>query len=270
MLRHCLRQAKRAIHKATEPNPAPLEHVTSERRRLEALPRHAETITDLPGFNFRIPDAASFLESWKEIFEQEIYKFKPINGEPRILDCGANVGVSCLYFYRQFPTARITAFEPDPKVFLYLQSNLRTAGCDNIELIPKGVWSSETNLRFQSEGANAGRICGGEGSNVIEIATVRLREFLNEPVDMLKMDVEGAETEVLADSASHLKNVKNIFVEYHSFARQPQSLARLVQILGDADFRVHIHPMNVAHRPFIQVDQHLGMDMQLNIFGFRT
>jgi hypothetical protein len=64
--------------------------------------------------------------------------------------------------------------------------------------------------------------------------------------------------------------VKNIFVEYHSFAGQPQTLGKLLQILIDAGFRFHLHPMSSAQKPFIEVKSHLGMDLQVNIFGYRA
>ncbi|MGD1088658.1 MAG: FkbM family methyltransferase [Verrucomicrobiota bacterium] len=265
-----MRQLKRAIHKATAPNHSPPDKVERERLRLAALPRYVETTTDLPGFTFRIPDAASFLASWEEIFDREIYTFRQINDRPRILDCGANVGVSCLYFRKRFRNAKITAFEPDPKIFTYLRNNLANSGWNDVNLVAKGVWSSNTTLKFQSEGADAGRIDSTKNSNIIEISTVRLRDFLNEPIDLLKMDIEGAETEVVLDIASCLQNVRNIFVEYHSFIGQPQTLGKLIQTLIEAGFRVQVHPMRVAAHPFIEVESHMGMDMQLNIYGYRV
>lgn len=265
-----LNRLKRAIHKVTAPGQAFPRHALWERHRLATLPRYVETTTNLPGFLFRIPDGQSFLASWEEIFDREIYGFSHASVAPRILDCGANVGVSCLYFLKRFPNARITAFEPDPKVFAYLKDNLTNAGGTGIDLIPKAVWTSVATLQFQSEGADGGRIGNGEGKNVIKIATVRLRDFLTESVDLLKIDIEGAETEVVLDIAPLLENVMNIFVEYHSFAGQPQTFGKLVQTLIEAGFRVQVHPMHVAPRPFIKVDSYMGMDMQLNIFGYRT
>lgn len=267
-MKKILRRLKRAIHNASASNSVPIGHTEMERARLAGMPRYVETTTDLPGFKFKIPDAASFLASWEEIFDREIYNFSPTNDTPRILDCGANVGVSALYFRKHFPKAKITAFEPDPKIFAYLQANL-SGNAATVELVAKGVWSSNATLRFQSEGADAGRIDSVTGSNVIEISTVRLRDYLNEDVDFLKIDIEGAETEVLLDIAPCLQNVRNIFVEYHSFAGQPQTLGKLIQTLIEAGFRIQVHPMKIASQPFIEVNSHLGMDMQLNIYGYR-
>lgn len=237
--------------------------------RLSALPRHVATTTDLPGVCWRIPDGASFAASWEEIFRREIYKIVPAGKPVRILDCGANVGVSCLYFYRNFPDARITAFEPDPEIFACLKENLAASGCREIELLQQAVWSADTKLKFYCEGADSGRIEPGVGGKSIEVAAVRLRNFLDAPVDFLKLDIEGAETEVMRDIAPLLGNVRNLFVEYHSFAGQKQTLGEMMQLLVDAGFRVHVHPVNTAANPFVALPVHLGMDMQLNIFARR-
>jgi FkbM family methyltransferase len=261
-----LTRVKRRIHRATQP---PLPKDAQERVRLARLPRYVETVTDLPGFRCRIPDGPSFLSSWEEIFDREIYHFTAGPGAVRILDCGANVGVSCIFFSRHFPQAKITAFEPDPKIFAYLRDNIAAAGCTNVELIPKAVWSAETTLQFQSEGADGGRVERGEGRGLIEIPAVRLRDYLTGPVDLLKLDIEGAETEVLRDIAPSLAVVRNLFVEYHSFAAQPQTLKDVIATLSEAGFRLHFQPMYPAQRPFIEVPVNLGMDMQLNIFARR-
>lgn len=263
------RKAKRNLHRIIYPDALPQNRMASERERLAKVPRYVEVETDLPGFLFKVPDAASFLASWEEIYDREIYRFIPSSESPRIIDCGANVGVSCLYFKENYPNARITAFEPDSKIFSYLRENLAGVKTADIELIEKGVWSSETVLRFQSEGADAGRIDETNETNTVKISTVRLRDYLNEPVDLLKMDIEGAETNVILDIAPALGNVRNLFVEYHSFVAQPQLLGILTSCLIEAGFRLQVLPMYSAAKPFLEIPSQLGMDLQLNIFCVR-
>lgn len=264
-----LRKLKQSIHLATAPGRCNRGKTSVETARLAKLPRYVETTTDLPGFPFRIPDAASFLASWEEIINQEIYDFKCQSEMPRILDCGANVGVSSLYFHRRYPNARITAFEPDPAIFSYLENNLKSAGITNIDLCDKAVWTSETTLKFQSEGSDAGRIDFISDSNTIEVRTVRLKNYLNEEVDFLKLDIEGAEGEVILDVEPCLVNVRNVFVEYHSFVDKPQMLGSLINVLTNAGFRLQIHHVCPSPKPFIHANSNLGMDVQLNIFGYR-
>ena len=84
------------------------------------------------------------------------------------------------------------------------------------------------------------------------------------------MDIEGSEFEVLNDAAENLRNVENIFVEYHSFSDKEQMLPELLTILKNAGFRLHIAaPGLVSENPFMSITEYAGMDNQLNIFGFR-
>lgn len=238
--------------------------------RLHNLPRYVHTVTNLPGFEIEIPDGPSFAAVWTEVFEREIYNFNANTSSPRILDCGANVGLSCLYFKSRFPNSRITAFEPDPAIFNCLERMMNFGKLHDVELIPKAVWSSETTLQFTSEGSDAGRIDCENSSKSINIQTIRLNEYLREPIDFLKIDIEGAETEVICDCAENLHNVNNLFVEYHSFLGKPQTLHNLLATLNNAGFRLQIQDVGIAAKPFLEVKSYLGMDMQLNIFGYRA
>lgn len=140
-----------------------------------------------------------------------------------------------------------------------------------MELINKALWSSETVIKFSSEGSDGGRLSPDElESGSYQVPTVRLRDYLNKQVDLLKLDIEGAEIEVIKDCSDLLFNVKNLFVEYHSFANEPQSLNVLVNILTQANFRLNIHtPFVFCSQPFYQHNDYNGIDMVLNIFAWR-
>jgi FkbM family methyltransferase len=262
--------------------PLPLRHVAKcvllsdyrhrvrELSRLRRMPRYQTTSTTLLGKPFRILDAASFLSMEREIFQQKIYAFSAANGSPRIIDGGANIGLSVFFFKNLYPSCRLTAFEPDPKVFSVLEENVRVHGSEGVELLQRALWSAETTLDFASEGADGGRVSRDKDSGNAFVQTVRLRDFLGEQIDFLKLDIEGAETEVLGDCADRLENVSNLFVEYHSFTSERQSLHRLFGILASAGFRVHIHPLSHSPQPFLHRKTQLGMDLQLNVFAYRS
>src|SRR5688572_5955997 len=67
-------------------------------------------------YTFIVPDALSFLWQFKEIFVDEYYNFTSGKVSPIIVDCGANIGTSCIYFKTLFPTSRIKAFEANPDI----------------------------------------------------------------------------------------------------------------------------------------------------------
>ena len=241
-----------------------------EFKRLSLLPRYQPTSTRLLGEPLDVVDAASFLFMYGEIFKQQIYSFEAGSQSPLIIDGGANIGLSTIYFKQLYPQCRVIAFEPDADVFPVLANNIRRRGYRDVELRQRALWSSETALSFMAEGADGGRIAqSGDPRNIV-VQTVRLRDHLDRPVDLLKLDIEGAETEVIADCADLLHNVRHLFVEYHSFEAKPQTLRQLVDCLADAGFRLHFQSINASPQPFLRRNLCLGMDMQLNIFAFRV
>ncbi len=237
------------------------------------MPRYTSGVTSLFGGQaFAFVDGVSLIPLYEEIFQNEVYRFEASNSKPFIIDGGANVGVSVLYFKRLFPDSEIIAFEPDGKVFDVLERNVRQFSLDKVTLVNKALWSSETTLNFFAEGADSGRVVETQEANVKvhQVPTVRLRDFLDRPVDFLKLDIEGAETEVICDCADRLGNVHRIFVEYHSFEKAPQTLTRLLATLEASGFRVHIQQSVTSNRPFIEPVSHNGMDMAINIFASRA
>jgi len=239
--------------------------------RLRRLPRYLPTETRLVApLRLSIPDAASFLFMYREIFEKEIYRFAARHGAPRILDVGANVGLSLIYFKRLYPDARITAFEADPAVFSYLKRNSEAASLGDVTLIDRAAWVSDGQLPFFPEGADAGSITQPASSTrSVLVPSVRLRDYLQETVDFLKMDIEGAEVDVLHDCGDSLYMVDKLFVEYHSFRSQPQRLHELLAVLHRAEFRVWLDSPVPVSQPFTRRLDDAAMDAQVNIFASR-
>ncbi len=239
---------------------------------LRKTPRYTELSVHFFGNKIKIPDSASLLFLNHELFELEIYKFSTVKKEPLIIDCGANIGLSIIYFKTLYPDAKLIAFEPDKNIFDYLQFNIASFDFQNVELINKGLYKEETTLSFFSEGADGGRIASdNDNKALIKISTVKLSGYLkNQQVDFLKIDIEGAEADVLIECQDELKNVKNIFIEYHSFSDKPQTLSMILSILQNNGFRYYIEHTGVkSNHPFINIENYVGFDNQLNIFGYR-
>lgn len=214
-----------------------------------------------------------FLHSIQELFIDEVYKFNTTNANPVILDCGANWGLSIIYFKTNHPSAKIIAFEPDENVYKLLKTNIQSFGLENVELNKKAVWKQEGTLQFSSEGALGGRLTeDGEGKNTIEVQTARLKDVIRsyEKIDFLKMDIEGAEYEVVKDCVDELHRVERLFIEYHSKPGEPQQLAEILDFVNKAGFRYYIkEAWNNMRFPF-NPDTNLYYDLQLNIFCYRT
>ncbi|MFN3405090.1 MAG: FkbM family methyltransferase [Cytophagaceae bacterium] len=242
-----------------------------ELKRLGKIQRYYPAESNVLGNKITIPDSASFLFTYYEIFEKQIYKFQTSVRKPYIIDCGANIGLSVIYFKSLFPECEITAFEPDKGIYATLVSNLQSFGFSNVMTIQKALWSKEGHLDFISEGADSGRISNNQKEANATVETVRLKDYLDRKVDFLKIDIEGAETEVLSDCRDLLKNVERIFIEYHSFSGVDQSLDVILKILKESGFRFYINTPGIkSDNPFMKINTYSGMDMQLNIYGVRN
>jgi len=219
-------------------------------------------------YSFDVPDLLSFIWQFKELFVDESYKFESKSDKPIIYDCGANIGMSCLYFKQLFPNAQIKAFEADNNIANILENNLKNNSILNgVEVINSAVWIDDKGIEFSSEGADGGSIYGDD--NKIQMKSIRLKEFLEkeEKIDMLKIDIEGAEYEVLKDCKNSLLNVENLFVEYHSWNKTDQKLSEILDVLEQNGFRYYIESITRRKNPFINKGKAETMDLQLNIFG---
>ena len=238
--------------------------------KLRGIPRFRECCAKVHGWKLQIPDSASFLSNYKAIFVDRIYDFKFFGEEPRILDLGANIGLSVLFFKSLYPKARITAFEADPTIFGYLKKNVHGNGYTDVELINKAAWHENTTLQFSSEGADGGRAAYAGDTNLISLEAIDINQFLKaHQFDFLKMDIEGAEEFVIPACQDHLKTFQYVFLEYHSKLGRKQCLDRIIGLLAEAGFRIHMHTVSCSPSPFVDIKLNVGFDLELNIFAWK-
>lgn len=238
--------------------------------RLGGIERFKDCRTNVYDWDIILPDAASFLSTYREIFVNKIYQFKASSSQPSILDLGANIGLSVLFFKKIYPEAKITAFEADPNIFRFLQNNVFGNGFNDVELINKAVWNENCVLKFHAEGADGGRIAENGDEKLIEIEAIDIRDHLKDhQYEFLKMDIEGAEDIVFLALNGYLSGFKYIFLEYHSRADQKQRLAEILELMVHEGFRVDIHNIMSHSQPFIKPQVLSGFDLQLNIFAWK-
>lgn len=225
------------------------------------------------GRKIRVVDSGSFLGVYREMFVDQIYRFSTSAVKPVIIDCGSNIGLSVIYFKQLFPEARITALEADPAIFSALRFNVEAFGLQDVELINKAVWIRAEDVKFQVEGGASGMISQGHdaGQELISVPGIRLQDVLQaqDRIDFLKIDIEGAESEVIIDCNKELTRAERIFVEYHSFADRAQQLGEILAILRGCGFRIHITEAFTSPHPFIGIKTMLGMDLLLNIYAWK-
>lgn len=261
--------AKHLYKLATRPEYRNLALLEAQLRR---RPRYTDCQAAVHGWRLSLPDAASFLFSYEEIFVKRIYAFPAPTPSPRILDLGANVGLSILFFKLLYPQAHIVAFEADPKIYGYLQKNVHDNGYGDVQLVQAAAWDSDTELTFVTEGADGGYIqqATQTPATTIRVPAIDLAAHLRtHTYDFVKMDIEGAEERVLPACLPYLDKTPYLFVEYHSHADRKQWLPELMTLLAEAGFRLHLHSVVCSPSPFDKRVIHAGFDLQLNIFAWR-
>ena len=240
------------------------------RSKIKSLPRFTELHVKCGSLLIVAPDAASLLSTYRQVFVDQIYAFRSESDSPRILDLGANIGLSVLFFKLLYPRARITAVEADPDIFRDLGHNLSNNGVEDVELVNAAVWSSSGSVRFKTDGADGGHVDPGDDNGQVIPAIEVQKLFTDGPIDLLKMDIEGAEEVVLPACASLLGQVRYVFVEYHSRVGCPQRLDEITGILRTAGFRIDVQDMTKRRSPLMRGPELSDFDLQLNIFGWKN
>lgn len=193
-------------------------------------------------------DFSLFINMFVGVFIEKQYDFQPDSPRPRIVDCGANIGIASLYFLLKYPQASILCFEPSSSSFRLLRKNLSSFA--NVKLVNAALVGSNKRFVILKSPQNA---CGThtdasifgsrwDSANIKEekVKAVKLSNFIEEGevIDFLKIDIEGAEEGVLKDleTTSKLKNIKEICVEYHNYKNN--SLEAIIKILKRNGFEL--------------------------------
>ncbi len=143
--------------------------------------------------------------TFQKIFVDGEYAFE-LGINPRvIIDGGANVGYSTLFFADRYPQALVIAMEPEAENFRLLRFN--TAAYPNVRPIQKALWPRSTHLVMENpQGepyAFRVRETDQPREGTIPATTIEelLREVGAESLDLLKLDIEGSEKELFEDPA---------------------------------------------------------------------
>jgi FkbM family methyltransferase len=183
-----------------------------------------ELTVHYPGIQhpFTLRAGTSDFETFREILLYSEMEF-PVSKPPtRILDAGANVGLAALAFLRRFPDAEIIAIEAEPRNFELLVRNL--APYPNVTCVQGALWFQSGTVFIDDDGADnwsftvSGQKADAKVSaNPIRAYTVhelmQLRKWHS--IDLVKMDIEGAEKDIFDADRSWLDAVEMLVVETH-------------------------------------------------------
>lgn len=181
---------------------------------------------------------------FREVFMREDYTFKSGKKNPVILDCGANIGSAVLYFKWKYPDSEITAIEASPAVFSLLEKNVSENQLKGVDLRNIALWDEETELSFFI--GDPGTLLGSVhqqrgGAKETKVKATRLSGILRDmpEVDLVKMDIEGAEINVIKDlkESGMLGKPRQYIIEYHhNMGGERSKLSSFLKDFEDAGY----------------------------------
>jgi FkbM family methyltransferase len=191
----------------------------------------------------KVRPGGSDLFTLEEVLQREVYAAVPelLPSCERIIDLGAHIGLSSLYFLSRYPRAKLLAIEPHAGSFNLLRQNLQP-WIDSGQCIPlhAAVWSEDgfvapavsvdawyqASFRIQPRGeSEAGSIRG------LSMGTLIRMSGANE-IHLVKIDIEGSEAELFGSNIEWLQEVRCLAIEFHGDSRQRISFDELMRRHG--------------------------------------
>jgi FkbM family methyltransferase len=140
---------------------------------------------------------------------------------PRVIvDAGANIGLTSVFYANKYPQARVLAIEPETSNYEILEKN--AAPYPNITCIRRALWRSDTAVTIADPGSGHWGFqtveeAGKTRSSEVEGITVNslMARFAIDYIDFFRIDIEGAEHEVFESSSPWIEKVGVIAIELH-------------------------------------------------------
>lgn len=191
--------------------------------------RRADELTFVTdGVQITCPNRAGARFAVYELFTDDSYRLpwftRGLGNAPVVLDLGGHIGSFTLAVTRLFPQARVDAYEPTPFTSGYLRRNVERNGLsDRVRVFECAISSSTGKLVMaicdDGSAHNGVMLAGAPGTTSIEVPTTGLADAFAAapgPVDLVKLDIEGAEYEAILDSSPALwASVSRVVMEYH-------------------------------------------------------
>ncbi len=193
-------------------------------RRLPPLRQAQATgIFAFPWGDVEYLDPGQLRAQFEEIFLGRQYAFSANTSDPVIIDCGGNIGLSAIWFKLNYPGCQLTVYEADPDVAVILQANLRRAGVRDVTLRSQAAWVANETVAFLKSGGDAGKIVSQSSHSCV---AVDLSQQLPGRVDLLKLDIEGAEFQVLDRlcETQAIQRIQNLICEFHVWRNKTAAL----------------------------------------------
>ncbi|HTL82370.1 MAG TPA: FkbM family methyltransferase [Bacteroidia bacterium] len=220
----------------------------------------------ISGFSIETNNASSFLHLYEEIVVGGAFDIDLKNNSPVIICAGANIGIELFLLSKKYPSGRIIAYEADAHYAALLRKNIARNKISNVELNEAAVWTFNGKIPFESDGGLGGK-AGNAGKDVVAV------DFLAElkkhqSIDLLLMDVEGAEFNIFQHCKNELYRIRNLFVEWHGREKEPQQLPEFLTMISSSGFRYRLDN-KLPVSPFKNRLVENGFDAMTGIYAHR-
>jgi FkbM family methyltransferase len=134
-----------------------------------------------------------------------------------IVDLGANVGYSCLFWSRKYPNAEIVAFEPHPDHIELLNRNMELNLISNRVTVHAAAAGPRAGTAFLADAGSSSMLVQLNRPRTITVPVVDFFDVVGDRrIDLLKMDIEGGEYALIEDSRFQQLNVGALVLEWHA------------------------------------------------------
>lgn len=172
-----------------------------------------------------------------EIFWIKVYAMSDgLSITPKtIIDLGGHVGFTSIFYSLEYPNSNIYSVEASRENYNLLKENV--SQFENIIPINKAIYPTDGEVLFDESGYSYNTKIGSEGKPIESISVNTLMKTYNlEKIDLIKIDIEGAEMDLLKANTEWLEKTENIIIELHL----PYTIEELRKDLEPFNFKIII------------------------------
>jgi len=173
---------------------------------------------------------------YDEVFRTHAYDMALAKAPRFIVDAGGHIGLTSVRLAQQYPDSKILCIEPEPANVAIAQRN--AGSFPNVTVVHAALWSHTGRVAIANPSAASWSFRVKTSRSGVQAYSMMdlLSPYGFPRIDLLKLDIEGAEDAVLADCESQLHHVGAIVMDLHEFAPALRQAPRVLERLTRAGF----------------------------------
>jgi len=179
--------------------------------------------------------------AWQIYWRGDYESPHPLLDVQRVVDLGANVGYSCVYWCQEYPQCQVTAFEPHPLHLVAMNDNLAGNGFLNRVRVVAAAAGSRERSSYLTDARSSSTVTDEKAAFQISVLDIfREPGIATSTIDLLKIDIEGGEYELLTDPRFAQLDVRALVVEWHKTLEHLDGRSWCVQRLQELGYRTQL------------------------------